>query len=144
MSAPDVDKQLVSSSYGACCISPGFFDDFYQTFVASSPLIREKFAKTDMAKQKQLLREGIGYMIMYYDGMLIAENKVKSLGASHARDRMNIEPAMYELWLSALVKTIAKHDRGFNPELEKAWRRVLLKGIDLMRSMYSTPTLAGV
>ena len=51
------DTNRVMQSYGRCCASPSFFDDFYVTFLASSPAIREKFARTDMTAQKQLLRE---------------------------------------------------------------------------------------
>ncbi len=39
---------LVMQSYGRCCASSGFFDSFYQYFLASSPEIREKFANTNM------------------------------------------------------------------------------------------------
>ncbi|HGB7429174.1 TPA: globin, partial [Pseudomonas aeruginosa] len=38
----------VMQSYGRCCASTGFFDDFYRHFLASSPQIRAKFATTDM------------------------------------------------------------------------------------------------
>ncbi len=48
----------VMQSYGRCCASTGFFDDFYRHFLASSPQIRAKFATTDMTAQKHLLRAG--------------------------------------------------------------------------------------
>ena len=48
------DKDLVQRSYGACCMSARFFDDFYAAFLASSNQIAVKFANTNMAKQKQL------------------------------------------------------------------------------------------
>ncbi|HTN75627.1 MAG TPA: globin, partial [Pirellulaceae bacterium] len=99
---------------------------------------REKFTNTDMAKQKQLLREGITFMIMFNDGGAMAEQKIRGLGASHSEQRMNIDPALYSFWLDALLTTIAKHDKNFSPELDKAWRRVLGKGIEMMRSMYKT------
>ncbi|HAB85833.1 MAG TPA: globin, partial [Pseudomonas sp.] len=34
------DTNRVMQSYGRCCASPRFFDDFYATFLASSPAIR--------------------------------------------------------------------------------------------------------
>ena len=43
---------LVMQSYGRCCASASFFDDFYRNFLASSPQIREKFTDTDMPAQK--------------------------------------------------------------------------------------------
>ncbi|HCH76819.1 MAG TPA: globin, partial [Pseudomonas sp.] len=53
------DTNRVMQSYGRCCASPNFFDDFYASFLDSSPAIREKFVRTDMTAQKQLLRAGI-------------------------------------------------------------------------------------
>ena len=60
---------LVMQSYGRCCASPDFFDSFYRHFLASSPLIREKFVDTDMSAQKQLLRQGILNLVMHARGM---------------------------------------------------------------------------
>ena len=59
----------VMQSYGRCCASADFFDDFYTRFLASSPLIREKFVNTNMQAQKQLLRQGIMNLVMVARGM---------------------------------------------------------------------------
>ena len=131
------DKDLVQRSYGTCCLSPSFFDDFYAAFLATSPQIAAKFVNTDMAKQKQLLREGIGFMIMYYDGAMIGRIKVDQLGQSHSQSRMDIKPQWYDLWLSALLGTIKKHDKEYSPALEQAWRAVLSKGMEAMRGQHA-------
>jgi hypothetical protein len=81
------DQSLVQRSYGACCLSPQFFNDFYDAFLASSGVIAGKFANTDMAKQKRLLRDGISFMIMYNNGSAVGKMKVNQLGESHAQDR---------------------------------------------------------
>lgn len=47
---------IVMQSYGRCCASDGFFDSFYDHFLASSPEVRDKFANTHMPGQKLLLR----------------------------------------------------------------------------------------
>lgn len=86
------DKDLVQRSYGACCLSPMFFDDFYDAFLASSSEIAGKFVNTDMTKQKQLLRDDISFMILFYSGAVSGRMKVKRLGESHAQDRMDIKP----------------------------------------------------
>ncbi len=135
------DKELVQCSYGACCISPAFFDDFYAAFLASSPQIAAKFAHTDMANQKQLLRAGIGFMIMYYDDAMIGRIKVEQLGRSHSQARMDIKPQWYDLWLSALLATIARHDKQYSPALEQAWRNVMGKGIEAIRKQYAAKTV---
>jgi hemoglobin-like flavoprotein len=138
------DKDLVQSSYGACCLSPTFFDDFYDAFLASSSVIAGKFVNTDMAKQKRLLRDGISFMIMYFNGTAVGRMKVEKLGESHSQGRMDIKPQWYDLWVNALVKTVAKHDPKFSPAADRAWRAVLARGIDAMRSQYYAPVVVGV
>ena len=137
------DKDLVQQSYGACCLSPKFFDDFYAAFLASSSEIAGKFVNTDMNRQKQLLRDGITFMIMFYNGTAVGQMKVKRLGESHAQDRMDIKPQWYDLWVNALMKTIAQHDSKFSPALDRAWRTVLSKGIESMRRQYAVKTPVG-
>lgn len=77
------DTNRVMQSYGRCCASPDFFDDFYASFLASSPAIREKFVRTDMTAQKQLLRAGILNLVLFARGM--PDTKLRALGKSHSR-----------------------------------------------------------
>ena len=124
----------VMQSYGRCCASASFFDDFYASFLASSPAVREKFVRTDMAAQQQLLRAGILNLVLFARGM--PDSKLQALGKSHSRSHLDIRPELYDLWVAALLKTIGQHD----PQLEKqdvqAWRAVLNKGIDVIKSHY--------
>lgn len=130
------DHELVKASYGRCCLSTGFFDDFYASFTASSPVIRDKFKHTDMTKQKGLLREGITFMILFAGGSAMAANKINTLGQSHAKTRLDIAPNLYPLWIDALVATAGKHDKQWTPELATAWKRTMAKGIEVMKGMY--------
>lgn len=132
------DHELVKASYGRCCLAPGFFDSFYATFVASSPVVRDKFRKTDMARQKGLLREGITFMILFAGGSAMAAGKIKALGESHAKTRLDIAPALYPLWIDSLLIAVAKHDPQHTKEMDDAWRRTMAKGIGVMQSMYES------
>ena len=125
---------LVMQSYGRCCASDGFFDSFYQHFLASSPQIRDRFANTDMPAQKLLLRQGILNLVMYARGM--PDTKLRALGESHARGRLDIRPELYDLWQEALLRTIAEHDGEYGEEIRAAWRDVLQKGINVIKSYY--------
>lgn len=125
---------LVMQSYGRCCASPDFFDSFYRHFLASSPQIREKFASTDMTAQKQLLRQGILNLVMHARGM--PDTKLRALGESHSRHRLDIRPELYDLWLDALLLTIGEHDRQCDAETRQAWREVLNKGIAVIKGGY--------
>ncbi len=131
--------ELVKQSLGRCSVSPQFFDDFYANFTKKSPLIGAKFVNTEMSRQKQLLREGISFMIMFYMGSTIAENAVNKLGKSHCKARLDIAPDMYKFWIEALIETVQKHDKESSSVLLNNWRIVLGKGIEKMQSMYNVP-----
>lgn len=125
---------LVMQSYGRCCASEGFFDSFYRYFLASSPQIRDRFTNTDMAAQKHLLRHGILNLVMYARGM--PDTKLRALGVTHARDGFNIRPELYDLWLDSLQQAIGDHDKACNADILQAWREVLSKGINVIKSEY--------
>lgn len=126
--------QNVMLSYGRCCASPAFFDDFYQRFLASSPRVREKFAHTDMAAQQLLLRHGIMNLVLVARGM--PATRLRQLGESHCRARLDIGPELYDLWVDCLLATLTQHDPDFSAALRQEWRDVLETGIAVMRSHY--------
>lgn len=128
------DSNRVMQSYGRCCASAGFFDDFYAAFLASSPAVREKFVRTDMTAQKQLLRAGILNLVLFARGM--PDTKLRALGESHSRARLDIRPELYDLWIDALLKTIRQHDGELQQQDLKAWHMVLNKGIDVIKAAY--------
>ena len=128
------DVDAVFQSYGRCCKSPRFFEDFYQNFMGSSDAIRERFVDTDMSAQYHLLRSGLLWMIMSARGM--PDTKLQDLGKSHSRTGYNIPPQWYNLWLDALLLTVASHDPDYSGELEGQWKSVLLPSIEKIRSKY--------
>lgn len=125
---------LVMQSYGRCCASPDFFDSFYRHFLASSPQVREKFTQTEMSGQKQLLRQGILNLVMHARGM--PDTKLRALGESHSRGKLDIRPELYDLWLDALLLTVSEHDQQCNAEIRLAWSEVLNKGIAVIKAGY--------
>ena len=128
------DTNRVMQSYGRCCASPDFFDDFYASFLASSPVVRDKFSRTDMTAQKQLLRAGILNLVLFARGM--PDTKLRALGESHSRERLDIHPQLYDLWITALLNTIKVHDGELQQQDLQAWRLVLNKGIDVIKAGY--------
>ena len=129
-------NQIVNRQYGVCSMKPEFFDDFYADFTSQSPEIRAFFAKTDMPAQKQALRSGLAFLIMYAAGKPMAITKLEQLGKSHSRGGYNIRPDLYPLWMGALIRTVKKHTPDFDATSEKAWKRVLQKGVDQIVSWY--------
>lgn len=128
------DDNLVFQSFGRCCKSTTFFDDFYQTFLASSPEISGKFTNTNMDTQKQLLRAGILNLIMYARGL--PPTKLKALADSHSRTKLAIEPHLYDYWVDSLLSTVRKYDDQIEQPGLDAWRRILTKGIAVIKTGY--------
>lgn len=128
------DTDRVMQSFGRCCRCEHFFDDFYVNFRAMSPVIRSMFADTDMESQKNLLRAGILNLVLYARGL--PDTKLKALGHSHSRKGLNIQPELYDLWLAALLQTIQQHDPELTAIDQEAWRNVLTKGINVIKSYY--------
>lgn len=127
----------VSISYGTCCTNSEFFQKFYSRFTAKSAVIRDMFANTDMALQRQALRSGITFLMQFATGAAFAVGKVNQLGESHSRKRLNVPPHLYPLWVSALLETIAECDPEFDKKLEADWQAVLQPGIDRMTELHT-------
>ena len=128
------DADLVFQSYGRACNTPSFFEDFYSTFMGKSPDIRAMFVNTNMEAQRGLLRSGVLWLIMHARGM--SDAKIRALGESHSKKKMNINPMYYGMWLDALLETISRYDPEFSPELELTWRNTLRPSIEMIQDMY--------
>jgi hemoglobin-like flavoprotein len=130
----------VQQSLGRCLLNkkPGkdFLDAFYDTFLASDPRIKPLFAKTDMKKQKDLLRQGLITLIMYANGSGLAKSSVEQLAVKHDRQHVNIDPALYPLWVKSLMDCIKRYNPKYDPELHKLWTAVLDRGISVMKKAY--------
>jgi hemoglobin-like flavoprotein len=128
------DADIVFQSYGRACNNPEFFETFYNKFMSKSPEIRAMFVNTNMAAQRGLLRGGVMWLIMHARGM--SDSKIRALGESHSKKRMNINPMFYSFWLDALLETLAIFDAEFTQDLDRTWRNTLRPGIEIIQSMY--------
>ena len=119
----------VVASYGRCCVHPAFFDRFYEIFLASDPAIRPMFARTNFAKQKSLLREGVSMLLMHLEGKPVGTACLDRLAESHRPSRMNVTARLYELWITSLVKTVKEFDDECTADVEAEWRKTLHVGV---------------
>ena len=113
----------------------GFFDDFYQAFLASSPQVAWKFRHTDMVHQREMLKKSFYHLLSFY-GSNNADYYLEQVAISHNREHYNIPPALYDLWLEVLIQTVKKFDRQFSAEIELGWRLVMTPGIVYMKFHY--------
>lgn len=130
------DLDAVTASYHRCRASAGFFDRFYERFLAKSPDIAHKFRHTDFKRQKLMLRESLISMLLFNQDIGTAREELERLAARHSRQQVDIPPYMYELWLDSLCETVAEHDPEFTPQLGTEWRAAMKAGIDLLISRY--------
>jgi len=127
---------LVDHSYGRCLLRPTFFAEFYERFLTSSPAVAAKFRDTEMVRQQQILRESIAHMILFAEGKAIGRVGVERAARAHSRKHLDIQPSLYELWLSALLTTVERLDVEYTPEVGRAWRAVLAPGIAFFTDHY--------
>ena len=136
MTSPSVEAFLASLK--RCLAVPGFMDDFYRRFVASADEVREKFRDTDMKRQAQVLADSLYVVANAVQGEegSLARRELPRIAERHSRRDRDISPALYDLWIDCLVATAQAHDPQFGPEVEHAWRDVLLFGAEYMRQRY--------
>lgn len=137
--APD-KVQIVQQSLGRCILNhsnpKSFLDAFYDEFLASDPRIKPLFAKTDMEKQKSLLRQGLMMLIMYGNGTGLAKTAIENLALKHNHEHLNIDPGLYRFWLKSLLTCVKKYDPKYDDQLNQMWLDVLDTGISAMKKAY--------
>jgi len=126
----------VECSYYRCCISDGFFDDFYRALLARSADARRKFRNTDFKRQNTLLRSALRSLVGYSHGDRKGRAEIDRLARRHAPDGYDVRPGLYDPWVDALVATVERHDPYADEALCAAWRRAVEPGIRRMCAGY--------
>ncbi len=128
--------EAVKHSFVRCGQSDGFYDTFYDVFLAKSSDIPPLFAQTDFKKQKQILKATATLMVNHR----LTEEKVsmalEKVRKTHSREGYNIRPDLYPLWLDSLCETVKQHDPEYSRELEHQWRTRMRDGIEFIVSGY--------
>ena len=118
------------------CLAQGtFMRSFYERFLGSSDEVREKFEDVDMERQFQMVTDSL-YVLAVVAEDAHGPEVLAGLADRHSRKGADVRPELYDLWLAALMKTVAGFDPEFGPEVEEAWRETLAPGIAYMRSRY--------
>ncbi|HVW00537.1 MAG TPA: globin [Planctomycetaceae bacterium] len=127
---------LFNSSLERCLRTPGFLDQFYELFLASSDEVAEKFKHTDFARQRKILKGSLYMLMLASFGVPEARQHLDRLAELHSRRQIDIRPELYDLWLECMLETVEAFDPRFDEPTAEAWRRVLAYGIDIMKSRY--------
>ena len=129
--------EIFNDSYERCLAKEEFLDTFYAKYIASNKIVAQKFANTDMEKQKDMLKGSL-HMIMALrlSRPEDAEAYFRRIGVVHGRKKHDIAPELYDLWLTCLLEAVQECDEQYDIEIDTAWREVLSGGIKIMKSMY--------
>ena len=117
-----------------------FLGSFYDLFMNSSEEISSMFSKTNMKRQGEMLRKSISELVLCYSEKEI-NGHLQQLGKLHSKPALNINPDLYDIWLSKLLEAVELHDAEFSPEVEVSWRMILSPGITYMKYAYNKPDL---
>ena len=131
-----VDKKAIKQSFGRALTAPTFLVRFYETLIACSPEIAEKFANTDLSKQYELLEHSLAMAMLFPDNNVVSKQVINKIRESHNRQNLNISPELYTEWLDSLMVVLNEVDSEFSPELEQQWRSFLTIAIDHIKAGY--------
>ena len=131
---PNSTTEAVHRSLKRCNRHPRFLEIFYDRFLSASPVIREKFAETDMKRQRMMLEASLYTSILAADDVPYAVDSMKRIGRLH-RD-LGITPELYDIWLESLIAAIVECDEAFDEAVEASWRIVLRSAIATMLAQY--------
>lgn len=133
------ELESFDDSLARCYAAPKFLERFYELFLEASPEAREKFAGTDLAQQRRMLKASLVLMMLAAGGKTEGMVHMERIASVHGKGRYDIAAPLYEVWLDCLIKAVSEFDPQYTPELGDTWRRVLRPGIDFMKSRYEAP-----
>jgi hemoglobin-like flavoprotein len=128
--------EVFASSLVRCKLRDDFLERFYQRFLASSREVREKFRSTDMEAQKRKLLRSLDLSVAASLGDPEGLQEIRARARSHGRERLDIRPPLYDLWLESLVETVREVDEDFDDDVERAWRNMMGHVISSMIAGY--------
>ncbi|HEY3176225.1 MAG TPA: globin [Candidatus Polarisedimenticolia bacterium] len=130
--------RIYEGSLRRCIAQAGFLTRFYETFMASSPEVALKFARTDLEKQRSEVRASLFLMVLVaMDEGGGPARHLWQVAELHGKRNLDVGARLYDLWLDSLLATVRQFDPGFSPEVEKSWEAVMTIGIRYMVSRYS-------
>lgn len=134
---PPETVQIAEDSYHRCA-QEAFFHAFYERLLASDETVRQKFARTDFAKQNKLLQHGIGLLLIF--GKRRNPSLIERIAVRHGPTDLNVPPALYPFFVESLIETVKQFDAEYSPAVDQAWRQALKPGIDFMMALHSGDT----
>jgi hemoglobin-like flavoprotein len=129
--------KVVNNSLDRCLTSPAFLDRFYEIFLASSPKVREKFARTNFTRQKRALQASLYAVLSFLEsGAAEPDAYLREVADVHGHAHLGIGAELYDLWLDSLLAAVQEFDPQVSPEVLAAWEAAMQVGIHYFLSRY--------
>ncbi len=130
-------RELFIQSLDRCTRRSSFIPAFYERFISSSPVVREKFKDTSFDRQYGMLLRSLRISADATNGRPEALIEISDRAISHNREHLDIQPELYELWLDNLILTAEEFDEQWNEKIEHAWRTILGFVVKRMTAAYN-------
>ncbi len=117
------DLNLFRDSLARVTARDGFFDAFYDHFMAQSEEIAAIFHHRDMVQLKQKLRSTLEMVAQTAEGQPGIVIYLEMLGRTH--QRLQIERRHFDMWQAALLDTVAGFDEAYSDRIGAAWSQVI-------------------
>lgn len=127
-----IGSDAFHKSLNRCADQDGFFDHFYGVFLSSSPEIPPFFEGIDMERQKRHLRMSFYVIAIHLPRLETIETSTYFHAMRKRHQELGIQARHYNLWVEALVETVAAFDPQFDDEVEQIWYYVLGEVIERM------------
>ncbi|MCG7899230.1 MAG: globin [Candidatus Thiodiazotropha lotti] len=111
-------------------LKQGFYDTFYDHFIAQSDEIAAIFHARDMDQLKGKLKETLQMVedaLMGKPGVVLY---LEMLGRIHTR--LKVDQRHFEMWKYALLSTIERYDDEYDAEVKMAWEAAIETVVSLM------------
>ena len=129
-------RDLASASYQRCCERPEFFAAFYRNFFTACPTAAPRFAGTNFERQHKLLHHAVGVLLIFPKEPDVEPTVLTRIAERHSRRDLAVPASLYAPFVESLIATVGQHDPAFTPEIERAWRSTVAKGVAYMTSRY--------
>jgi len=127
--------EQLNDSFERCVSDEEFMEVFYQDFLANPP-VAEKFANTDLRRQKRMVKASLHMMISAVSRRQQDLSYLGEIAERHSRRGVGIQPYLYELWMQSLLRAVRHCDRRCNTAIETLWRQALDPAIEFIVAKY--------
>ena len=122
-----------------CTANEQFLERFYWLFMASSPDVREKFARTNWLRQKRMLVASFHMMMIAEEEGTDGNEHLHRVATLHGNHGRAIPEHLYDIWLKCLLQAVKEYDPEYSEHIGSLWTKMMTRGIEFMKSRKDEP-----